>query len=153
MTQEAVSVRLVAEVLGISERRVQQLVALGAIHRPERGLYDLQGAIRSYAAYLIDHGRRSSGNPHRARLIAAKADLAQLELERLQSETVSVAAVQQVWSEIRAAIKERVRAIPATVAPLLAGEGNPETCQQIMRDVIDQALTELAESPVSEPIN
>jgi len=45
---------VIARLLDLSERRIQQLSREGVIPKAERGQYDLVGAVRGYVAYLRD---------------------------------------------------------------------------------------------------
>jgi hypothetical protein len=76
-------IAVVARLLDLSERRIQQLSREGVIPKAERGQYDLVAAVRGYVAYLRDLAvRAQAGAPdfgvERARLIKAKADLAEM---------------------------------------------------------------------------
>jgi hypothetical protein len=46
------SIAVIAKLLDLSERRIQQLGREGVIPKPERGQYDLVGAVRGYVNYL-----------------------------------------------------------------------------------------------------
>jgi phage terminase Nu1 subunit (DNA packaging protein) len=45
---------VIAKLLDLSERRVQQLSREGVIPKAERGQYDLIGSVRGYVRYLRD---------------------------------------------------------------------------------------------------
>ena len=45
---------VIARLLDLSERRVQQLSREGVIPKAERGQYDLIGSVRGYVRYLRD---------------------------------------------------------------------------------------------------
>ena len=87
MAANAQPIGVIARLLDLSERRIQQLSREGVIPKAERGQYDLVAAVRGYVAYLRDLAvRAQAGAPdfgaERARLIKAKADLAEMEAER-----------------------------------------------------------------------
>ena len=81
-------IAVIARLLDLTERRVQQLAQDGVIPPaartgPERGRYDLVSAVRGYVRYLREQATRSpSGSAdfgvERARLVKAKADLAEM---------------------------------------------------------------------------
>ena len=77
---------VIARLLDLSERRVQQLSREGVIPKAERGQYDLVGSVRGYVRYLRDQALKAqAGAPdyaaERARFIRARADLAEMEAE------------------------------------------------------------------------
>jgi hypothetical protein len=58
---------VIARLLDLSERRVQQPSGEGVIPKAERGHYDLVGAVRGYLVYLRNlASRRGAGLRHRA---------------------------------------------------------------------------------------
>jgi len=77
---------VIAKLLDLSERRVQQLSREGVIPKATRGQYDLIGSVRGYVRYLRDQAAKAqAGAPdyaaERARFIRARADLAEMEAE------------------------------------------------------------------------
>ncbi len=54
MATNAQPIGVIARLLDLSERRVQQLSREGVIPKAERGQYDLVGAVRAYDANLRD---------------------------------------------------------------------------------------------------
>jgi phage terminase Nu1 subunit (DNA packaging protein) len=77
---------VIARLLDLSERRIQQLSRDGVIPKTERGQYDLVAAVRGFVAYLRDLAVKAQGGApdfgvERARLIKAKADIAEMEAE------------------------------------------------------------------------
>ena len=51
-TEIIVNIAQIAEVLGISERRVQQLSRMNVFHKKDRNQYELFACIRGYLRYL-----------------------------------------------------------------------------------------------------
>lgn len=79
-------ISVIARLLDLSERRIQQLSREGVIPKAERGQYDLIGSVRGYVRYLRDQALKAqAGAPdyalERARFIRARADLAEMEAE------------------------------------------------------------------------
>ena len=54
MATNAQPIGVIARLLDLSERRIQQLSREGVIPKADRGQYDLVGAVRGYVAYLRD---------------------------------------------------------------------------------------------------
>ena len=96
MSSASQPIGVIAKLLDLSERRVQQLSREGVIPKAERGQYDLIGSVRGYVRYLRDQAvRAQAGAPdyasERARYIRARADLAEIaalkkEVARLRAE-------------------------------------------------------------------
>ena len=86
MSSATQPIGVIARLLDLSERRVQQLSREGVIPKAERGQYDLIGSVRGYVRYLRDQATKAqAGAPdyaaERARFIRARADLAEMEAE------------------------------------------------------------------------
>ena len=54
MSSATQPIGVIARLLDLSERRVQQLSREGVIPKAERGQYDLIGSVRGYVRYLRD---------------------------------------------------------------------------------------------------
>ena len=94
MATNAQPIGVIARLLDLSERRIQQLSREGVIPKAERGQYDLVAAVRGYVAYLRDLAvKAQAGAPdfgaERARLIKAKADLAEMEADGRRGELLA----------------------------------------------------------------
>ena len=110
MATNAQPLAVIARLLDLSERRVQQLSREGVIPKAERGRYDLVGAVRGYVAYLRDLAvKAQSGAPdfgvERARLIKAKADLAEMEADGRRGELLPADAVEAAWTAVLARLR------------------------------------------------
>ena len=63
---------VIARLLDLSERRVQQLSREGVIPKAERGQYDLIGSVRGYVRYLRDQALKAqAGAPSASMAMAA----------------------------------------------------------------------------------
>ena len=111
MSSASQPIGVIARLLDLSERRVQQLSREGVIPKAERGQYDLIGSVRGYVRYLRDQALKAqAGAPdyaaERARFIRARADLAEMEAEEKQNALFDKRlAEEEVW--IRQGIKAR----------------------------------------------
>lgn len=132
--------------LGITARKLGDILATV----PAEGGTDRRPTWRIktvLAAIAADEGRGLNPAAEKARLDKARADIAEIELEKRRGETVTVSAVAQVWSDICTNLKTRLRSIPTKAAPMLAAEKRAEDCKDILSKFIDEALTELADDP------
>ena len=93
---------VIAKLLDLSERRVQQLSREGVIPKAERGQYDLIGSVRGYVRYLRDQAQKAqAGAPdyaaERARFIRARADLAEMEAEEKRRSLIAADQIEAAW--------------------------------------------------------
>lgn len=89
----SISPRIVASLLDLTERRLQQLVAQGWIPRPERGQYNLRESIRGYVKFLRHQSRDNTRGTETARLARAQAVKVEMENFRRMGELA-------VWGQI-----------------------------------------------------
>ena len=80
----------------------------------------------------------------RTRKVAAEAEIAELELKKVNGELVTAEDVVSAWNDVLAALKAKLLAVPVKGAPVVAAEINAAACQQIMEDLINEALEELS---------
>lgn len=142
----------IAKLLMLTPRRVQQLVKEGHIPRAERGRYELVPAVQGYIRYLKDRaiGADAEGGEasDKARLVKARADIAEFEAGLLEGELVRVSDVEAADAEKVSRFKARALSIPSKAAPLVAQESRPDVCQEIVQTFVFEALAELSEIPV-----
>ena len=141
------SVEIIARLLDLTTRRVQQLSNEGVIPKAERGRYELIPAVRGYIAYLKERSLNPgviSFDEVRARKIAAEAEMAEIELREKKGQLIPASEVVDSWAEIVGACRSKLLAVPAKIAPVVAVEDNPAVCKQIVEEQIGEALYELA---------
>ncbi len=153
MATNAQPIGVIARLLDLSERRVQQLSREGVIPKAERGQYDLVGAVRGYVAYLRELAvKAQAGAPdfgaERARLIKAKADLAEMEADGRRGELLPAEAVEAAWTAVLVRLRSRLLVLPDRLAPLCHEETTIAGVRDQIRSAVREALDELAATPV-----
>jgi hypothetical protein len=90
----------------------------------------------------------------RTRKVAAEAQVAELELARIQGTLCLTEDVTKAWETVLHACKAKFLSMPTKTAPLLANQGDVSAIQLILEDQIKEALSELANyQPAVDPIN
>jgi len=150
-------IAVIARLLDLTERRVQQLARDGIIPAsartgPERGRYDLVGTVRGYVRYLRELATRSQTGAadfgvERARLIKAKADLAEMDAAVRRGDLLPAAQVEGAWIAVLARLRARLLVLPDRLAPLVHEETTIAGTRAQIRDAITEALAELASLP------
>lgn len=144
--------RQLGALLGCSDRTIRELRERGVISTgTTRGRFPAAAAVRAIVSHYreVAAGRRNKAGQgfdlvtERARLAAAQADRAELELAHRRGELVDGKAIRLAYVGMVTAARNRLRAIPTkakTIIPTLA-VADVETLETL----IDEALTELAE--------
>lgn len=140
--------RVIAQVLGLSERRVRQLRDEEII-KPSRGdFYELTPTIQSYIGYLKGQnggGQAADYNIERSKLVRAKRMNEELDLQIKSHELHSSAVVEQVVSDMLVRFKSRMMAIPSKASPQLSKMTDKNDIYDLLKKNIDEALMELSD--------
>ena len=144
--------RLIAQVLGISEKRVKQLTDDGIISEFSHGHYKLLPAVQGYIGYLqsliSDSDDGSNYNIEKARLTKAKREDAELNLQVKRNELHRSADVEFVLTNMLVAFKAKLNVLPHKVLPdLMNVPSGTETIDHfvaVLKKEVAEALEELA---------
>lgn len=142
------SLETISKLLDLTPRRVQQLSKEGVIPKSERGRYELVPAVRGYINYLRERSINAgviSFDDVRVRKTTAEAEMAEIELKEKKEQLIPIEHITNTWMELIGASKQRMLAIPAKLAPIVAVEEQPAICKQIIEDQIIECLEELTQ--------
>jgi phage terminase Nu1 subunit (DNA packaging protein) len=135
-------VSAIAQLLKVSDRRVQQLAKDGIIPRPVNGEYDAIPCVQGYVDYLrkIASGSGSlSLTDERTRLTRLQADIADITLRKARGEVIVTRAAMRLWGEIITSSRQRLLGLATRLAPELVNIANiPE-----IKDKIERAIYEI----------
>tara|TARA_R110000782_G_scaffold30776_1_gene76345 strand:+ start:109 stop:651 length:543 start_codon:yes stop_codon:yes gene_type:complete len=150
------TVAQIADLLGMSSRRVQQLVSEGTIRKSAHGSYDAS-VVTDYVRHLQQKARgatvaTSTLNNERERLTAARADIAVMEMEERRGDLVLSKDVEAGWVAILALLRTRLLAIPDQLAPAVMGQKSRAAARDIIRDSLRLALEDLAEAEIGTDV-
>ena len=150
MAERLYSVGVIAKLLNVSERRVQQMVKEGIIPKAERGKYDLITCVQGYVKYLQDLAFGKDMVPTdihttRARLLAAQAEIAEMEAAEKKERLLDAGKVAGWWAKIVGNAKQNLLAIPSKAAPILLACKTAAEIKAELQAMINEALAGLAE--------
>lgn len=152
-------VEVIAQLFGVSVRRIQQLTQEGIISTvktSEGKRYDLVPTIQAYVKYLSDkaYGKSRSETEAKLKEQKLKADIAlkesQGELHRLRTEIaagkyISVEEVKLDYSRFFVSFKKFAMSIPSKLAGRLTGFVDPVEVRQIENE-LQKEVTKLLRS-------
>ena len=149
MAENSQSAEVLAKLLDLTERRVRQLSAEGVIPKAARGRYEVVGAVRGYIRYLRDLALKGDLGTadygiERARLVKARADLAEMEAKQVRGELIPAPDVTLAWTEIMALVRARLLALPDKIAPVIHETTSIAEARDVIRQTIHELLTELS---------
>lgn len=153
MKSEILTLSELAELLMVSERRVQQLANDGVVCKVDYGTYDLVSSVHGYLNFL----KESSNNiilEEKTRLTRARAQREEFTVKKLQGELVLKTDVIDNWSAMIANARALLLSIPNKIAARIRLTKTDAEAQKIIQSEIWQALRELKETEVvvEEPV-
>lgn len=139
---------VVAQWLNISDSRVRQLRRQGVLAEVRPGLYNLKDCVHRYIEYLKKDGTPEEAvdyNAERAKLVKAKREKEELELELQRREVIRAADVEKVMAAMLIRFRQKIRNIPVKQSPGLAVETNQTEIFLTLKRATDEALEELSD--------
>ena len=137
-----------AEIIGLSDRRIRQLEDAGILQKLERGKYNLPAAIQSYVKWIKDQAQKDNEDldltHERTLLTKAQREKAEIELGELRDEIYRADYIIPVMQELLLGVRNRLLAIPQRCAPQAMAATELIDVQEIIKAEIYDALTELA---------
>ena len=142
-----VPTKILAKILGITERRVRQLVDEGVLERAGRGAYSFFDSLTKYLDYkeqLLDQKAEQIGGDDRKRAERYKADLLELRIKEETGELVRKAEVKQEAFTTARKVREALLNIPSRVSTLFAAEKDHVKIHDSLENEIEVALRDLS---------
>lgn len=143
-----------ADLFGYTRQRIDQLIDEGLVVKRSRGRYAVWESIKGLLLHLQTKkknqwdgdGGADAGDyeAHRARLTAAKADVAEIAAAIAKGQAHDAGAVEAVWTDMLMNCRSKLMAIPSQLAPKLRKESDLAKVKDLLETAITKALTELA---------
>lgn len=141
-----VTAKRLAQILGITERRVNQLVKEEKIlEKDPNGKFNLQNNIYNYYKFKFCKDEEIDFAIERAKHERAKREMAEIELAKLKNKMHDAEDVERVLTGMLINFRNRMLTIPVKVAPKVIGQKNIAVINEILRQEIQDALQELSE--------
>lgn len=146
-----------ADVLGVSDRRVRQLAEAGVLPRSTRGRHPLLESLRGFVRHQrretagLQHGATESFQDARARRERLQADLLELELAKARGEVAPLADVERTWSRTFATLRARLwGALPERCSRRLVGVNDESEVLAVLRGELRVALEQAATADLDD---
>lgn len=147
MPPQQYPVAAIAQLLKLTERRVQQLVKDSILPRPARGVYDPIACVHSYIDYLkrlLAGSGELSLTEERTRLTKTQADMAELLFRKSSGDLIQSKKASQVWGEIVTTIRQRLLGLSTRLAPQVATSQSIPEIKERIDAAIHEVLSELS---------
>ena len=145
---EGATATQVAELLELTPRRVQQLVAEGVFPRLHRGRYPLVACLRAYVRYWRERaeGRFTENDLDLARLAKEQLEVRrrQIEVAKAEGELIDVADHRAVIGKVADAFRAALLSVPGSWGPQIVGIPTPAEGTEAMRVCSEGLLRDMA---------
>jgi phage terminase Nu1 subunit (DNA packaging protein) len=142
-----------AELLGITSRRINQLSDEGVLPKSGRNLFNISETVPKWIEYQLGLEREKFrkndmeiGEARRRREVA-EARLKEIELDRVLGELVTREMVEAKWNTILSKIKTKILSIGTSISPVIAMRP-ASYCQDKISDALREVLHELHDSSI-----
>ena len=160
MEKKLVTSKDLAQLVGVSGRRVGQLTEDGVIEKDGRGVYDLEKTVKAYIKYLSDKAYAREESMTEAELkeqklraeVALKEsqkDLHELKTEIAKGQYVPVEEVELDYKKFFATFKKFAMAMPSRIAGLVGAHVEPVVLRDIEKKMNDETVRMLRAFVVS----
>ena len=135
-----------ARLLGLTDRRVEQLTGEGILTKAGRGTYDDAEAIGAYIDYKVNKASETTDlTEARAKKEDKLAQIKDIELKKLKSEVISIESLEKELSDIAATLSNRLYNLTNRVK--LKVEISKEQEEEINKQ-IEEMLLELKDAKI-----
>ena len=136
------------KILGLSRQSIWDYTQKGIFKKLPNGKYNAADCINAYIKYKTQKfeekiQRMESEEAERRKKIA-EARLKELELAEREEKLVDVDKVKDIWIKHITNTKQKLLSLPGKAAPLVYQADNINEIQQILHDIIIEALEELS---------
>lgn len=123
-----VSASVLGDIFGVKDRRVRQMAEEGILERAAKGRYNLVDSLKNYilalkvaaeGAGIDDPDTDINIDDEKALHERVKRHISELKLRTMKGELHKSADVERVMSDMLAAFRTRILAIPSKTAPVL----------------------------------
>jgi len=141
---------LLAEILNITTRRVQQLADDGIIPKPDKpGAYDIPVCVQSFYYHEFcgsqNEEEELDGRYERARKAKAEADRIEFDLEIKRGLYIEAETVKNEIEKSIGNCRAKLLALPRKFTPQISAAQDPNEIEKILDSGIKEALNELVE--------
>lgn len=133
-----------AKLIGITQRRINQLAEDKIITRQPEGDFILPEAIAEFYSFKFQNEEAVDYLAEKAKHEAAKRQLAEIELSKRRNEIHEAADVELVMMDMLTNLRSQLLGIPAKMAPVLANQ-DKGFVDKALTDEIQARLTELSD--------
>jgi phage terminase Nu1 subunit (DNA packaging protein) len=143
--------------MGVTSRRVLQMIEEGIVTKEGRGKYPLKSNVTNYIEHLkrLAEGTGRRSELGHEKLLTARIERQRKELQFAQQEgsLVTVESHRAAMAEVFDLVRSNIRNLPGAIAPRLVGLDDARDVQQLLAPAVDDTLRAIvgrAETRISD---
>lgn len=138
--------RVVAQWIGVTDRRVRQLRDKGVLTEVKPGYYDLKASVLRYINYIREGTEAVNLNEERAGLMKAKREAAEMENALARKELHKSEDIELGLKTIFLNIRSRFLSLPSKLTPALSSMGGDRLrIYDALQDAMIEVLEEMSD--------
>lgn len=152
LSEIIVSTDTLADLLGFTRQRVNQLAKEGILEKQAAGRWPLMKNIQRFINYLRTNAKDQDEAESQAKYWEEKAlhekakrEIAEIKLAKLKNQMHDAADIEYMLTNMLITFRNRILGIPDKVAPKILGIKNLSEISEIIDGEVMEALTELSE--------
>ena len=147
------TVGALAEILGLSTRRVQQYVSEGVFKKAKRGTYPIADCVQAYVDYMIrtKQAELNSIDHEELRLKKTQADIAEHKLQVMTGKYADAELTHEIYRDMVLNMRAKLLQLPRRLSVILL-PSSPREREIMLRQELQDALRELDEMQEEEVV-
>lgn len=156
MDKESEDIKLVvsslelSEIMGLSQRRIQQLARDKVVDKVERNQYNVPNSIKGYVDFMVacatpDENEMVNKDKEAALLTRLKRQSLELDIQIKMGELHRASDVKDVMNTMLNNFRAKLLTLPSKIAPQIQGKNEMEVIKSIVKSEIVEALNELSD--------
>ena len=134
------SVNGFAQLLGLTQPRVSQLIRDGVIEKDKKSKIHVVSAMKKYLEFRLQDKTENPYNDERTQMMRAKRRMLELEIAEKEKRLHEASAVEYEMGKMLGHTRNTLLGYPATLIPLLEGKKKSqmlEIMQESVNDLLD----------------
>lgn len=145
-----VSSQELSEIMGLSQRRIQQLAKDKIVDKVDHNQYNVPNSIKGYVDFMVDcatpdESKSINKDKETALLTRAKRMSAEVDLQTKLGELHRASDVKDVMNTMLNNFRAKLLTLPSKIAPQIQGKNEIEVLKSIIKNEINDTLSELSD--------
>lgn len=148
-----------ADILGLSDRRIRVLAKDGIIYKTKPARYDLKKSVKGYIDFIRDTKKEEKQGVEKIKLAREAEGLmhdklkkrkTELQILQMEKELLYTKDVISMWTDFATMVKSKLLNIPTKLAPQLVGLEDATVIKKTIGAEVTEALNEIADFDINK---